>query len=572
MQILIADDSRTNLAILTDALQKLGHSVIPAHNGQEAIQLFQEKRPDLIILDVMMEGLDGFACARKIRQLGGDEEWIPIIFLSSSTDDESIAKGIDAGGDDYLTKPFSDITLAAKIKAMQRIADMRQKLFDTTQKLYLLSSTDTLTGVYNRHQFDRSLKEILAAANRHHYITGLLFIDLDHFKNINDTFGHQVGDLLLIEVASRLKACVRSNDFIARLGGDEFAILLNEIERPEDAGNIAQKIVNTLSFDYNLDEHNIRSGASIGIACYPPSKTAEELILNADVAMYHAKATGRNNYQHFTEELNEKYKKQLNLEHALKFALERKEFFLTYQPIFDLKTRNIVGIETLLCWDHPQFGLVSPSIFIPIAEETGLIIDIGNWILRTACHQASLWPLDQIKNFKFAINISSRQLLRENFATQVMTILNDTGLSPQQLELELTETAMMTSTAGSFKEGIIKLHECGISISIDDFGTGYSSLTRLKHLPINTLKIDKSFIQDSTTNPNSAIIVNCLIALGKNLKLNVIAEGIETQKQLDFLIEKGCPQGQGFSLSRPVDKEQIEKLLKKQIYERTNSE
>ncbi|TAK75765.1 MAG: GGDEF domain-containing protein, partial [Gammaproteobacteria bacterium] len=319
--------------------------------------------------------------------------------------------------------------------------------------------------------------------------------------------------------------------------------------------------------------HNIRNGASVGIACYPASaKTQEDLILNADVAMYHAKASGRNNYQHFTDELNERYKKQLNLEHALKFALEKKELFLTYQPIYDLKTRNIIGIETLLCWDHPKFGLVSPNIFIPIAEETGLIIDIGNWILRTACHQASLWPLDKIKNFKFAINISSRQLLRENFVQQLITILNDTGMSPSLLEIELTETVMMTYTTGSFKEEIMKIHDLGINISIDDFGTGYSSLTRLKHLPVNTLKIEKSFIQEAVINPNSGIIVSCLIALGKNLGLNVIAEGIENEEQLKFLTAKGCPQGQGFYLSKPLSVDRMEKLLKLQVKSKSEKE
>jgi diguanylate cyclase (GGDEF)-like protein len=562
VKILVADDSKTNLAIITATLHKLGHEVISASNSEQAIEIFKKNKPDLIILDVMMEGIDGFECAKRIRALDVDD-WIPIIFLSASVDDTNIARGIDAGGDDYLTKPCSEITLAAKIKAMQRIADMRQQLFETTEKLYLLSSTDSLTGTYNRLQFDRSIKEIIATANHNQYMVALLFIDLDNFKNINDTYGHHIGDVLLVEVAKRLKSAIRSSDFIARLGGDEFAIILTQIANEEEAKFFAQKILDALSINYNLEGHNLRSGASIGIAYYPASVNQEGLVLDADVAMYHAKACGRNNFQCFSKELNEKYRQQISLEHALKFALERKELFLTYQPIFDLTKKELVGLETLVCWDHPKFGLVSPNIFIPIAEDAGLINDIGTWILQTACAQAAKLPLNKYKNFKFAINLSSRQLIHENFFTLLTGILTANRLNPQTIELELTETTVMTYTTGPFKEAITRLHNYGINIAIDDFGTGYSSLIRLKHLPVDTLKIETSFVQDSVVNPNSKIIVNCLIALGKNLGMNVIAEGIETKEQLDSLIANGCPQGQGFYLEKPMVAEKLTKFFEK---------
>lgn len=567
MEILVADDSKTNLAIIKSALEKLGHQVSTADSAKDAIKLFSSKRPDLIILDVVMEGMNGFECAKEIRKLSIDD-WIPIIFLSASVDDESIAKGIDAGGDDYLTKPFSDITLAAKIKAMQRIADMRQKLFETSQKLYQLSSTDPLTGIYNRLQFDRSIREIFLAAQRYHYLIALLFIDLDNFKSINDTFGHHIGDLLLIEVAKRIKTCLRANDFLARLGGDEFAVVLGEIKSTSEAKQIAQKIIDKLSFDYNLENHHIRNCASIGIACYEYSGTHESLMLNADIAMYHAKASGRNNYQFFTDDLHDKYKKLISLEHALKFALERNELFLTYQPIFDLQNKRILGIEALINWDHPTLGLISPSVFIPLAEEIGLINHIGNWVLQSACAQAMAWSINRFSDFKLAINIASRQLLHESFCKEIGDILDDTKFPPNQLELELTETVIMSNATGPFKEVINKLHDLNIGIAIDDFGTGYSSLFRLKHLPITTLKIDKTFINDVVSNENSAIIVNCLIALGKNLGLNVIAEGIETKEQLGFLIQKKCPQGQGFLLCRPLDLKQMTKFIEKMNLEK----
>jgi diguanylate cyclase (GGDEF)-like protein len=562
MRILVADDSKTSLAAITMAIKKLGHDVVTASSGEQAVELFQRERPDLVILDVVMQPMDGFECATRIRQLAVDD-WIPIIFLSASVDDASIAKGIDAGGDDYLTKPFSDITLAAKIKAMQRIADMRQKLFETSQKLFLLSSTDPLTGIYNRLQFERSIREIISAADRYNHMMALLFIDLDNFKGVNDTFGHHTGDLLLVEVAKRLKSNLRSNDFISRLGGDEFAVILTEIEKPEQAGQVAQNIITSLAFDYHLEDRFIRNGASVGIACYPfPGTHRDNIILNADIAMYHAKATGRNNYQYFTEELQERYKQQLNLEYALKFALERNEFYLTYQPIYDLQTKKVSSFEALICWDHPKFGLVSPSTFIPIAEEAGLIGDIGDWVLEQSCKEFR-GMLDKNENISLCINISSRQLVQENFYSRVKEVIKEFNIPPERLIFELTESAIMSYSDGPFKSTINKIHDYGIKVSIDDFGTGYSSLIRLKHLPIHTLKIETSFVQDAVRDVNGAIIVSCLIALGKNLDLNVVAEGIETDEQLQFLIGKGCPQGQGFYLNKPFKCEEAIKLLEK---------
>lgn len=306
MKILIADDSKAMLAVLSSALHELGHEVIAANNGQEAIEIFQYNRPDLIILDVVMSGIDGFECAKRIRAIDSND-WIPIIFLSASVDDNNISKGIDAGGDDYLTKPFSEITLAAKIKSMQRIADMRKKLFDLTQKLHILSLTDGLTNLSNRMHFDKVIKEKIAEADRHDHIIALLFIDLDKFKFVNDNFGHAIGDLLLQEVAKRLKSCLRLNDFVARIGGDEFAVILSMIESPELAGSVAKKIIHSLSKDYDLDGHIISIGASVGIALYPADgKNKENLIKNADIAMYSAKDRGRNNYQYFTQSISQK--------------------------------------------------------------------------------------------------------------------------------------------------------------------------------------------------------------------------------------------------------------------------
>ncbi len=567
MQILVANDSKSNLTIISNTLHKLGHDVIQASTGQQAIELFSQQRPDLILLAVVMEGMDGFETARRIRQISSDD-WIPIIFLSASLDDESMAKGMNAGGDDFLTQPFSEMTLTTKITAMQRIADMRNKLFETTEKLYRLSAIDVLTGVYNRLQFDRSLKEILSDSDRYEHKIALLYLDLDNFKNVNDTFGHHVGDLLLIEVAKRLKTCFRENDFIARLGGDEFAVILNEIENAKEVVTVTEKMINTISRDYNLERHQLRQSVSVGIAIYPDARTNNEnIILNADIALYHAKTSGRNTFKFFTQELNEQYKQHINITEALKFALEKNELYLTYQPIFHLKTRKISGLEVILCWRHPKYGNISPKVFVTNAEESGLMVKMGSWLLKRACVESMDWPLEKYSHFRFALNVSSSQLLNDHFMGELEDMMKHTHLSASRLELELTESTVISFATKFIIERIQSLHDMGVHISIKDFGTSYSSLMSLKQLAIDSLKIDKLFIEDMLIEQNADVIVSSLILIGQNLNLNIIAEGIQSDEQLTYLITKECPQGQGTLLCPPLKAEEIQKYLEAELLE-----
>ncbi len=563
MKILVADDSKTNLAILVNALIKLGHEVVSANNGEEAVLFFKQQRPDLVILDVFMDGMDGFECAKKLREYN-TEDWIPIIFLSSAVDDEHIAKGINAGGDDYLAKPFSELTLAAKIKAMQRISDMRQQLCATTKKLRVLSSIDPVTHIYNRLEFDKKIIEKMEYANQHNQPLALLFIDIDHFKRINDSLGHHIGDFILREVASRIAACIRSDDILARLGGDEFAIILPHLNMPETAALVAQKIIEVLKPPYKITEQEIHISCSIGIACFPSLEvSADTIVQKADIAMYHAKELGRNNYQFYTRELDKRHNQRLILENALKNAIDKKELFVSYQPIYDLKTKKIAGIESLLRWKNPELGLVLPDKFIPLAEESGLITLIGEQLLENVCKQGAEWYARGHKQFKLMVNLSSRQLLQKNLPQMIATILEKTGLPAQLLELEITESTLMTHVLHS-QQILLELSKQGITISIDDFGTGYSSLGYLKNLPVSSLKIDKSFIRDLEINHNANIIVKALIHLGLNLSLNVIAEGIENERQYQFLILNHCSQGQGFYLGKPVDPEKMTSLLDKE--------
>lgn len=556
MKILVADDSATGLAILSASLQKLGHTVVSASNGQQAIELFVRERPDFVILDVLMQPMNGFACARKLREIHS-ENWIPIIFLSNSVDDNSIAQGVDAGGDDYLTKPFSEAILTAKIIAMQRITDMQKKLYEATCKLCALSSTDILTGIENRLRFNTVLRDKIEYAERNDIKFALILIDLDNFKSINDNLGLHTGDLLLKAVAHRLKISLQENDFIARLDGDEFAVIINQINNHGNAECFSQKMSDILSKTYHLSNHDIQISCSIGIACYPMSGTTPETLIQcAEVAMYYAKESGRNNYQYYTKELQTKDKKQFYLETSLRSALSNNEIYMCYQPIFKLHPIKLVGMEALMRWKNPNLGLVLPEKFIPIAEEIGIITGLGEWALNSACEQAANWYHSGYKNFKLSVNISSHQFLSKNFINLLKKTIEKTSIPTKILELELTESTVM-KTSIMIEKTIKEISDMKIGISLDDFGTGYSSLLHLKNLPISTLKIDRSFVMDSDKNPSDALILKAIISLGKILKLNLIAEGIENQEQLQFLIKNKCPQGQGFYLSKPLSAEEM---------------
>ncbi len=513
MRILVADDSKTGLAILTASLRDLGHEVVGAATGEQAIELFVKVRPDFVILDVVMPTMGGFECAKELRKIHS-ENWIPIIFLSASIDDDSISQGVDAGGDDYLMKPVSQITLAAKIKAMQRIADTQKKLYEISCKLSVLSSTDILTGMDNRLQFSKAIGLQIAYAKRYHAKLALLFLDLDHFKDVNDHFGHQIGDMLLKEAASRIKCCLRKHDFLARLGGDEFAIILSKINHPREAGYVAQKILDVFNADFCLNGQYVHITCSIGIACYPTCGNNPEILAqHADIAMYYAKDFGRNNFQHYMDSLQVKRNERFFLENALRFALENKELFICYQPVFHLRTRKMVGMEALMRWKHPKFGLIEPEIFIPLAEETGLIRSIGNWALNCIYEQASIWYKSGYKKFKLLVNISSQQLLQLDLMDVIIGILDETRFPARLIEFELTESTAM-SVSMVIEKTIHDISALKIGISLDDFGTGYSSLSHLKRLPITTLKIDKSFVMDITHDPNDALIVKSIIVLG----------------------------------------------------------
>ncbi len=440
-----------------------------------------------------------------------------------------------------------------------------------TAKMTYLAQHDFLTNLPNRVLLNDRIEQAIASAHRYGTQVALLFLDLDNFKHINDSLGHASGDKLLQSVSKRLKACVRNTDTVSRQGGDEFIILLDDRQTGKHAEVTAEKILEQLTMPHMVGKCQLYITTSIGISVYPhDGLDAETLLKSADTAMYHAKEKGRNNYQFFKNEMNTHAVQRLVIEADLRVALEKKQFVLHYQPKFNLTTNQISGVECLLRWQHPEWGEVSPDTFITIAEDTGLIIPIGYWVLSEACQQAKQWLDNHLPAVTIAINISAKEFLQKDFVEGVRKVLAETQLPAHHLELEITESVLMRD-AESSTAILLQLKQMGIKLAVDDFGTGYSSLSYLQQFPIDMLKIDQSFVQRITTASDEGIIVSAIISMGNSLKLRVIAEGIENQVQLDFLKSRHCEEGQGYFFSPALSAKAFaaQFLLSNQVLETT---
>jgi len=424
-----------------------------------------------------------------------------------------------------------------------------------------LATHDPLTGLPNRALLYDRLQHALALAEREKKRLAVLFVDIDQFKNVNDTLGHEVGDRLLVQIAERFCRLIRRSDTLCRQGGDEFIVLLPEITADYGPAEVAHKLLTTLAALNRVDEFEVHVGGSIGIAVYPDNgRDADTLIKHADLAMYHVKAAGRNSFQFFSEAMTEGAARRLFLESGLRSAIDHGELQVHYQPKIDLASGRIVGAEALLRWQHPAIGVISPEQFIPVAEQSGLIRHIGSWVLREACMQNRNWQRAGLPLLPISINLSPAQLHNEDFLESVLGVLHELGLPQDSLEFEVTESISIhgkENAIGSLKT----LKDMGVRLSIDDFGTGYSSLSYLKRLPVDTIKIDKSFVRDITTDRNDEAIIQAIISMAHTLRLNVIAEGVETQEQRDFLQRHGCDQMQGYFYSAPVPAAKFEEML-----------
>ncbi|TGD74123.1 GGDEF domain-containing response regulator [Mangrovimicrobium sediminis] len=576
-KILVCDDD-FNVRLLTrQCLESEGMTVVEASDGLEAIDVFVRERPDLVFLDVEMPGMSGLEVCTRLRQMPQGES-IPIMIVTGSDDRESIDQGFDAGATQYKTKPVNWSLLGRDVQYMLRASDAFNALKRQEDRLRYLAYYDPLTSLPNRRSFNEQLNRILKRCRRHETGAALMFIDLDHFKRINDSIGHGRGDRLLVEIAKRLTMELREDDAInyytensavdplesgteiARLGGDEFTVVLSDITHASQIERVAKRILHALSQPIALQSHNPVVTPSIGIALFPQDgEDPDTLLRNADTAMYVAKAEGRACFRFYNEEMNAQAVEQLKLEEELRDAMRNHELELRYQPQVDTRTGEVVSMEALVRWKHPDRGMVSPGEFIPVAERTGQIIELGEWVLAEVARHCQYWDSLGLRPFTVCVNISPLQFNQTELPVWIGEFLDVSGLAPERLELELTESAIMTDAETNI-EKLRKLKSIGLKLAVDDFGTGYSSLSYLKRFPIDTLKIDQSFVADMES-PDGAAIVDAIIALSKTLKLSVIAEGIERFGQLDYLVRRGCDLLQGYYFAHPIYPEDVPDML-----------
>ena len=466
--------------------------------------------------------------------------------------------GVWGTNKDITASKLMEQELAAQTR---RANEMTERAVEHAERIEYLAYHDGLTGLPNRSLFGKLLSQSIDKAARHAKKLAVAYLDLDRFKQINDTLGHDVGDQLLQEVAARLRSCVRNSDTVSRLGGDEFVLLLDELEDGNCAAAIAQKILSAIAMPFTIIGQEFRVTTSIGISLYPQDGLDEQtLTKHADIAMYQAKEDGKNNYQFYCETQNAHSLERLTLESSLRHAIERNEFRLHYQAKRDIGTGRITGMEALLRWEHPDLGIVAPMKFIPVAEETGLIVIIGKWVLKTACAQNVAWQQQGLPPLSIAINLTERQFFDDHLLRDVKAILDATGMDPHLLELEINESLLIHDVEEALRI-LIDLKALGIRIAIDDFGIGYTSLATLQRFPLDTIKIGRSCIRDITSATQDTALADAIIAMGKSLSLTVVAQCVETREQAEFLNKHACDELQGFYFKRPLPADQFTKLL-----------
>jgi diguanylate cyclase len=570
-KILIVDDDSDALMLMSATLEADGFLVSTASDGADALRRFRADAGDLVMLDVDMPGMTGYDVCAALRREAG--ELLPIVMVTGMDDVASVDAAYRAGATDFIAKPISWALIGHRVRYLLRAYQIARNLEAAEGRIRRLAYFDSLTGLPNREHFRHRLAGALEIAKRHEQALALLCIDLDNFKRINDTLGHGVGDELLRTVASRLREVLRASDAVgrpgaegadenlSRLGGDEFMVLLSQISAPDQTAIVAQRIVRTIMQPMRLTQHEVLVTPSIGIAVYPADGSDyETLVRNADLAMYFAKRRGPGTYALFTATMSAGALKRLTVEGKLREAIAKNELSLQFQPQFDLSTGLISSMEALLRWTNAELGAVPPAEFVPIAEETGQILTIGEWVLRTACAQAKAWHDEGLPVARMAVNVSVLQLSRRDFPEVVRSVLQQTGLRPELLELEITESAIMQHE-GSTEDVLKELKKIGVQIAIDDFGTGYSSFSRLKDFPIDRLKIDRAFVQHLHSKGEDQAIASAIIAMAKTLRLEVVAEGVEEPAQLMVLQDERCTLAQGFLLGRPLASREARLLL-----------
>ncbi len=596
-RILIVDDISDNRAVLARRFQRRNFEVVEADGGLRALEILERQSFDVVLLDVMMPDMGGLEVLQRIREKASASH-LPVIMVTAKSQSEDIAGALAFGANDYVTKPVDFAVALARVNTQierkraeeavhkanaellkanesleQRVEERTQRLVEANQQLqkemterlrseeksHYLAHHDALTGLANRLLFRAELEKSLELARQAGGEIGVLFIDLDGFKSINDTLGHSIGDALLRELAARFRNKLDPGVSIARLGGDEFAILETRTAQPEGATTIAGQILELVAQPMTIEGHDLSVGASIGIATdRGGTQDPEDILKNADLAMYRAKADGRNTYRLFDPEMDASAQARRLIEIDLRSALVQGQFQLFYQPIVTLDTKHLSGFEALLRWQHPERGLVGPAEFIRVAEETRLIVPIGDWVLRQACAEAASWPA----HVKVAVNISPVQFSRGNVVVSVMNALASTGLAAERLEVEITESVLLEKSDRNLNI-LNQLHELGVRVSMDDFGTGYSSLSYLRSFRFDKIKIDQSFVRDLSSDDESRAIVRAIAGLGVSFGVTTTAEGVETEDQFSCLTTEGCTEVQGALFGMPMPAGEIAATLRR---------
>ncbi len=551
-------DARLIREMLVDS-QSQNIQLVRVERLSQGIERIAQEKVDLTILDLSLPDAHGMECFMEFRRHAPQ---LPVIVLSGSDDEQLAMQAVQNGAQDYLVKGKVD---GKSLVRAVRYALERHRMLIEIENLHknerYLAYHDMLTGLPNRQLFHERLRQAIVHSKRNTKMLAVLFIDLDGFKSVNDTLGHRAGDLLLKSVADKLRKAVRENDTVARLGGDEFTIKLADIVQPRDATKVAEKILRLFFEPFNIEGKELFITASIGISMYPNhGHDAEMLVKNADLAMYRAKQQGKNKCTLYDLSFHALDNDRFAQKSSLMKALEAGELIAHYQPQVNLNTGKICGVEALVRWQHPEMGYLPPERFIPLAEETGLIVPLGEWMLRTACEQTKSWQETGYQPGKMAVNISARQFRNNGLAETVSKTLKEASLPADQLVLEITETCAMEDVDYT-KKSLQELKNLGVSIALDDFGTGYSSLNYLKRFPVDKLKIDRSFIKGIPTNANDRAITSAIIALAHCLQLEVIAEGVESEEQLSFLRSEKCDEIQGYHFSQPLPDRGLAKLF-----------
>jgi diguanylate cyclase (GGDEF)-like protein len=594
-RILIVDDISDNRTILTRRFQRRGFDVVEADNGLTAIELIAQGPFDLVLLDVMMPGIDGIETLKRIRDQRSPSA-LPVIMVTAKSESTNIVDALELGANDYVTKPVDFAVALARVNTQisrkraeqqvarvndelrkanedleRRVEERTRRLIDANQRLKVeiadreesqarsqyLAYHDSLTGLGNRLLFKEQLEEALKDVSVTPHPLAVLFLDLDGFKAVNDTLGHSVGDLLLKSVAAKLRDILPRTDRIARLGGDEFAILQMSAAQPASSIALAEKIIEIIGQPCSVDGHDVTVGASVGVAvAHPGDMNTETFLKSADLAMYSAKSDGRGTYRMFDPEMDAVVQTRRLLERDMRTALAQDGFRLYYQPLVNLQTKKVTAFEALMRWEHPARGAVPPSEFIPVAEEMGLIVQLGEWALRQACAEAMEWPGD----ICISVNLSPLQFSKGNLVSTVVSALASSGLSAARLELEITESVLLEKSERNIAI-LNQLRDLGVRISMDDFGTGYSSIGYLRSFQFDKIKIDQSFVRDLLVDEGSLAIVRAIAGLGVSFGMTTTAEGVETEEQMRCLNLEGCIEVQGYLYSKPVPAHEINDLL-----------